>query len=173
MIGPTLRDRLVGIYANWLDQDEFGPHFIGADSPQQGNGVASVRQFLEELIRASSATNAFIERPAALEHPDSTFAQLLGSPLVTQLGPQGLIETIARQVLCLQLAPMLLRQALGFQDQTDKGVQMRARMLMESGCGDMDAFTRSLNNPAHHPSVADVLMIVLKSKLARRTIRSF
>ena len=33
---------------------------------------------------------------------------------------------------------MLLRQALGFQDQTDKGVQMRARMLMESGCGDMD-----------------------------------
>ena len=174
MMGPTLRDRLAAIYSSWLDRDDFPPHFIAAGGPQQGNGVTSVRQFLEELIRASSATNAYIvERPAALEHPDNTFAQLLSSPLVTQSGRQGLIETIARQVLCLQVVPVLLSQAFEFQDQTDKGVQIRARMLVESGCDDMDAFTRWLHNPARHPGVADMLMTVLKSKLGRRTIRLF
>ena len=83
MIGPTLRDRLVAVYSNWLDQDDFGVRLIGADGLQQGNGVTSVRQFLGELVRAVYVPNPLVERPVALEHTDSTFGQLLSSRLVT------------------------------------------------------------------------------------------
>jgi len=171
MIGPTLRERLVAVYSNWLDQDDFGVQFI--DGLQRGDCVTSVRQFLEELVRAVSAPSAVVERPAALEHTDSTFGQLLGSTLVPPGGPPVLVETIARQVLCLQVVPMLLSETFGFQGEIDHGAQIRARMLTESGCKDPDVFTRWLDDPAHHAGLADTLMQVLKSKLAQRTIRSF
>ena len=173
MIGPTLRDRLVAVYSNWLDQDDFGVQFSGAGGLQQGNGVTSVRQFLEELVRAVCAPNAVVERPVALEHTDSTFGQLLSSTLVTRAGAPALVETIARQVLCLHVVPMLLFEAFGFQDEIDAGARIRAQMLAESGFTDADAFTQWLHNPAHHAGLADTLMQVLKSKLAQRTIRSF
>jgi hypothetical protein len=84
MIEPTLRDKLTAVYETWLDQDDFGQRYVEVCRPEQDNGVTSVRQFLEELLQLSSGPNAHIERPAALEHPNSTFMQLLGSPLVTQ-----------------------------------------------------------------------------------------
>ena len=84
-----------------------------------------------------------------------------------------LVETIARQVLCLQVVPMLLFEASVFQDEIDDGSQIRARMLPDSGFMDPDAFTRWLHDPAHHAGLADTLMQVLKSKLSQRTIRPF
>src|SRR5438067_11639525 len=101
MIEPTLRDRLTATYATWLDQDDFGQRYVELFSPQQDTGVTSVRQLLEELLRLSSGPNAHIERPAALEHPDSTFMQLLGTPLVFRAGRRGLVESIAHHTLCL------------------------------------------------------------------------
>ena len=117
MIEPTLRDRLTAVYAAWLDQDDFGQRYVEVFSPRQDTGVISVRQFLEELLRLSSGPNADIERPAALEHPDSTFMQLLGSPLVTQAGPRGLVESVAHHALCLRVIPRLLFEAFGYQDE--------------------------------------------------------
>jgi hypothetical protein len=111
MIEPTLCDRLTAIYATWLDQDDFGQRYVEVSSFQQDTGVTSVRQFLGELLRLSSGPNAQIERPAALDHPDSTAMLLLGSPLVTQAGPRGLVESLARQALCPQAIPRLLFEA--------------------------------------------------------------
>ena len=51
--------------------------------------MSSLRQFLEELLQTSSGPNAQVERTAALDHPDSTFGQLLGSSLVTRPGVVG------------------------------------------------------------------------------------
>ena len=63
-------------------------------------------------MRLSSGPNARMERPAALEHPDSTFMQLLGSPLVPQDGPCGLVESLAYHALCLRVIPRLLSESL-------------------------------------------------------------
>ena len=128
MIEPTLRDRLTAVYETWLDQDDFGQRYVEVCGPEQDNGVTSVRQFLEELLRLSSGPNAHIERPAALEHPDSTFMQLLGSPLVTQDGPRGLVESVAHHALCLRAIPRLLFEAFGHQDQIENAVRTRAEL---------------------------------------------
>jgi hypothetical protein len=173
MIEPTLRDRLTAVYATWLDQDDFGQRYVEVLSPQQDTGVTSVRHFLEELLRLSSGPNAHIERPAALEHPDSTFMQLLGSPLVTQAGPRGLVESVAHHALCLRAIPTLLFEAFGYQDRIENGVQTRAELPMESMGVDRHVFAQGINDPADRAALADTLMAVLKSKLGQRTIRSF
>jgi hypothetical protein len=46
-------------------------------------------------------------------------------------------------------------------------------MLAESGCENPDDVTRWAHNPANQADLADALLQVLKSKLSRRTIRSF
>ncbi|EHR72089.1 hypothetical protein BurJ1DRAFT_3280 [Burkholderiales bacterium JOSHI_001] len=99
MIEPKLRDRFLALYETWLDHDDLGQRYVGVSEPQMDAGLASVRQFLEELLQLSSGPNAQIERPAALEHPDSTFLQLLGSPLVTLAGNRGFIESLAHRGL--------------------------------------------------------------------------
>jgi hypothetical protein len=173
MIGPTLHTRLTRVYASWLNKDDLGRRFIGAGDPQLAAGVASVRQFLEELIRGSSEPGASFSLPAAIEDPDSTFAQLLESPLVPQMDPPTKVEAIARNVLCLQIIPRLLLETFELGDQIDDGIQLRAQMLTESGFTDSDTLSRWLNNPSNHSVLADTLLMVLKSQLARRTIRSF
>ena len=173
MIEPTLRDRLTAVYANWLDQDDFGRRYVEVFSPRQDTGVTSVRQFLEELLRLSSGPNADIERPAALEHPDSTFMQLLGSPLVTQTGPRGFVESVAHHALCLRVIPRLLFEAFGYQDEIENGVLTRAELPTDSMSVDRHVCAQGINDPADRAALADTLMAVLKSKLGQRTIRSF
>ncbi len=173
MIGPTLRDRLIAVYETWLNQDDFGQRYVEACRPRQDAGVTSVRQFLEELMRLSSGPHAQVERPVALEHPDSTLLQLLGSPLVTQAGSRGSIETLAHHSLCLHPIPRLLFEAFGHQDQIDSDAQARTGLLTESDSVDSDISTPQLNDPADHAALADTLMMALKSKLGHRTIRSF
>ena len=173
MIGPTLLDRLVAVYAGWLDQDELGVHFLGSNGLQPDGQVTSVREFLEDLIRAASGPDAVFELPAALKHPDGTLGQLLGSSLLTHSGRPVPVEAMARQKLCLQVVPMLLSEGLGFRDEIDNGAQVRARILAESGCKDSDAFTQWIHDPVNHAGLADTLMKVLKSTLSQRTVRSF
>ena len=43
MIEPTLRDRLTVVYETWLDQDDFGQRYVAVCTPEQDNGVTSVR----------------------------------------------------------------------------------------------------------------------------------
>lgn len=173
MIEPALRDRLTAVYATWLDQDDFGQRYVQVCGPRQDADVTSVQQFLGELLQLSSGPNAHIERPAALEHPDSTFIQLLGSPLVTQAGPRGLVQSVAHHALCLQAIPRLLFEANGSQDQIASGVQTPAQLPTESTGFDRRDFTQEINDPADRAALADTLMAVLKSKLGQRTIRSF
>ncbi|MGA8053835.1 MAG: hypothetical protein WCA12_08240 [Burkholderiales bacterium] len=173
MIGPALLARLTAVFATWLDEDDFGRRCVEVCSPRQDAGVTSVRQFLEELVRLSSGPNAHIERPAALDHPDSTFMQLLGSPLVTRAGPRGLVESLARHALCLQAIPRLLFEVSGSQDQSDGGVQHHAALPTEGKGLDRRAITPEINDPAERAALADTLMAVLESKLGQRTVRSF
>ena len=173
MIEPALRDKLTAIYATWLDQDDFGQRYVEVFSPLQDTDVTSVRQFLQELLRSSSGPDAHIQRPAALEHPDSTFMQLLGSPLVTQAGPRGFVESVAHHALCLGAIPRLLFEAFGYQDPIENGLDTRAEQPMESEGIDRDVFMQGINDPADRAALADTLMAGLKSKLGQRTIRSF
>lgn len=172
MIEPALRDRLTAVYATWLERDDFGERYVEVLGPQ-GTGVTSVRQFLEELLRLSSGPNAQFRRPAALDHPDSTFMQLLASPLVTQAGPSGNVESVARQALCLAAIPRLLFEASGHQDRAEGDLQDRAELPMSSlGVGG-HAFVRAIDDPDDRAGLADALMAALKSELGQRTIRSF
>jgi hypothetical protein len=173
MIGATLLERLVAVYAGWLDQDELGVQFLGPNGLLPDGRVTPVREFLEELIRAASGVDAVIELPAALKHPESTFGQLLGSSLVTHVGPPVPVEAVARHKLCMQVVPMLLVAGLRLQDEIDNGGQIRGRILEESGCENPDDFTRWGHSPANKAGLADALLQVLKSKLSQRTIRSF
>ena len=173
MIEPALRDRLTTVNATWLDDDDLGQRYVEVCSPRQDAGVTSVRQFLEELLRLSSGPNPDIERPAALEHPDSTFMQLLGSPLVRHAGPRALIESLAHHTLCLQPIPRLMFEACGSQDQIGSGFQPHAEPPRERTGLDPQDFTRGINDSADHAELADTLMAVLKSRLGPRTIRSF
>ena len=173
MIEPALRDRLTTVYATWLDDDDLGQRYVEVCSPRQDAGVTSVRQFLEELLRLSSGPNPDIERPGALEHPDSTFMQLLGSPLVRHAGPRALIESLAHHTLCLQPIPRLMFEACGSQDQIGSGIQPHAVPPRERTGLDPQDFSRGINDSADHAELADTLMAVLKSRLGPRTIRSF
>jgi hypothetical protein len=165
MIEPTVRDRLTAVYETWLDQDDFGQRYVEVCRPEQDNGVTSVRQFLEELLRLSSGPNA--------QHPDSTFMQLLGSPLFAQNGPRGLVESVARHALCLRAIPRLLFEAFGHQDQIESAVRTRAELSTESVGVDRHVFAQGFPDPADRAALADTLLAVLESKLGQRTIRSF
>jgi hypothetical protein len=131
-----------------------------------------VRQFLEDLLLLAGPS-AQIERPAALEHPDSTFIQLLGSPLVTRAGPLGLVESVAHHALCLRAIPRLLFEAFGCQDWIETGAQIRAELPLEDMGVDPHDFAQGISDPADRAALADTLMAVLKSRLGQRTIRSF
>jgi hypothetical protein len=168
-----LRDKLTAVYATWLDQDDFGQRYAQVCSPQQDAGVGSVREFLGELLQASSGPNAPIKRPAALDHPDSTFGQLLGSPLVTQAGRRGLVEAVAHHALCLQAIPRLLFEATGHQNQPGNDGPPRVEMTGPGMGDDRDAIAQASIDPADRLELADALMAVLKSRLGQRTIRSF
>jgi hypothetical protein len=72
MIANALRDRLIAVYGTWLEQDDLGRRYVGLCGPESDHGATSVRQFLEELVRTSSGPKAFLDRPTALDHPDST-----------------------------------------------------------------------------------------------------
>ncbi len=173
MIKPALRDRLTTIYATWLDHDDLGQCYVEVCSPQEDAGLTSVRQFLEELLRLSSGPDARIERPAALEHPDSTFLQLLGSPLLVQGRTGGLVESLAHHALCLQIIPRLMFEAAGSEDRIDSDVRLHAELPTGiSGLGQR-RFKREVDDPADRAALADALMAVLKSRLGQRTIRSF
>lgn len=172
MIEPALRDRLTTVYATWLERDDFGERYVEVLGPQD-TGVTSVRQFLEELLRLSSGPNAQIKRPAALDHPDSTFMQLLTSPLVTRAGPSGNVESVARQALCLAAIPRLLFEASRYQGRAEGDWQDRAELPMSSlGVGG-PTFVRAIDDPDDRADLADALMAALKSELGQRTIRSF
>lgn len=160
MIQPPLsggqHDRLIAIYATWLDQDDLGQRYLGTEGDPRDIGATSVRHFLTELLRSSSGPNADIRRPAALEHPDSTLLQLLGSPLETRAGARGLVEAVARHALCLQAIPRLLIEAAGSGNLAEERQQ-----------------TSGIMDPAACAALADTLLAVLKSRLGQRTIRSF
>jgi hypothetical protein len=173
MIEPTLRDRLTAVYETWLDRDDFGQRYVEACQPGQDIGVTSVRQFLEELLRASSGPQARMERPAALEHPDSTLMQLLGSHLVTRDGPCGLVESLAHHALCLQVIPGLLFEAFGAQDQIENALGTEAEPLAQSALVERHALAQEIFDPADRAALADTLLAILESKLGPRTIRSF
>jgi len=173
MIGPALLNRLTAVYAAWLDQDDLGERYVEVCSSEQDAGATSVRQFLGELLRLSSGPDAQIGPLAALEHPDSTFMQLLGSSLVTQGGRRGLVESVAHHALCLQAIPRLLLEASGNQEQSGFGEQTRAEMAPKSEAVDRDVFARGINDPSDRADLANSLMKVLKAKLGQRTIRSF
>jgi len=173
MIGPALLNRLTAVYAVWLDQDDLGQRYVEVCSSQQDAGATSVRQFLEELLRLSSGPDARIGPLAALEHPDSTFAQLLGSALVTQGGRLGLVESVAHHALCLQAIPRLLFEVSANQEQSGFGVQARAEMAPKGKAVDQDDFAHGINDSSDRADLANSLMKVLKAKLGQRTIRSF
>jgi hypothetical protein len=160
VIEPSLsggqHDRLIAIYATWLDQDDLGQRYLGTESDPRDVGATSVRHFLAELLRSPSGPNADIRRPAALEHPDSTLLQLLGSPLATRAGARGLVEAVARHALCLQAIPRLLIEAAGSGNLAEEGQP-----------------TSRITDPAARTALADTLLAVLKSRLGQRTIRSF
>ncbi len=173
MIGPAMRDRLLSVYEVWLQQDQFGQRYAQTSPPGLNAGVRSVRQFLEELMRVSSGPNAQVQRPTALEHPDSTLLQLLGSRLVTQTGTGGPIEALARHALCLIPIPDLLAQAAGNQSPFDDDNQNRPGPQPAShDLEDDDPGCLTLD-PADHATLADMLMLALKSRVGHRTIRSF
>lgn len=173
MIEPALRDKLIAVYASWVDRDDFGQQYAQAGSPRPDAGLSSVRQFLEELLQTSSGPNALIERPAALDHPDSTFGQLLGSPVVTRAGPRGLVASVAHHTLCLQPIDRLLAEAARYQDQIDNDVQPRVEMTMPSTGEDRELIAQRSIDRADRLDLADTMMAVLESKLGHRTIRSF
>ena len=173
MIEPTLRYRLTAVYETWLDRDDLGQRYVEVCSHRQDARPTSVRQFLEDLLRLSSGPNAQIERPAALEHPDSTLMQLLGSPLVTPAGVRGLVESVAHHALCLQAIPRLLFEASENQDRSDFGVPTRAAMVPQNKAVDRNDFAPGINDPSECAALADLLMKVFKSRLGQRTIRSF
>jgi hypothetical protein len=173
MIEPALLNRLIAVYATWLEEDDLGQRYVEVCSPGHDAGATSVRQFLEELMRLSSGPDAQIERPAALQHPDSTFMQLLGSPLVTQDGLRGLVDSVARHSLCHQVIPRLLFEASGNRKQSETGRQTHAEMALQSKAEDRDVFAQGIDDPTDRADLADLLMKVLKAKLGQRTIRSF
>ena len=173
MIEPALRDKLIAVYASWVDQDDFGQQYAQAGSPRPDAGVCSVRQFLEELLQTSSGPNAQIERPAALDHPDSTVGQLLGSPLVTRAGPRGLVASVARHALCLQPIARLLIEATGYREHIDNDAPPRVEMTMPILGEDRELMAQVSIDRVDRLDLADTLMAVLESKLGHRTIRSF
>lgn len=173
MIEPAFRDKLIAIYANWLDQDDLGQRYAHADTLGPDAGVSSVRQFLEELLQASSGPDAQIERPAALDHPDSTFKQLLGSPLVTLAGPRGLVASVAHYALCLQPIARLVAGATGYQDHIDNDARPRVETNVPSVRGDKELIAQGSMDQADRLDLADALMAALESKVGHRTIRSF
>jgi len=173
MIANALRDRLIAVYGTWLEQDDLGRRYVGVSGPESDHGATSVRQFLEELVRTSSGPKALLERPAALDHPDSTLLQLLRSPLVLRAGTRGLVEAVALQALCLQVIPRLLFEAHRDQDPIDRGVRLGVGLLAEGEGVDLQAAMPSLVDPADRADLADRLMKVLKTKLGHRPIRSF
>ena len=113
------------------------------------------------------------ERPAALDHPDSTFMQLLGSPVVTRAGPRGLVESVAHHALCLQVIPQAAVRGLRRSDQIEDGVQTPAAPPMNGTAVDRHACAQGIDDPADRAALADTLLAVLKSRLGQRTIRSF
>lgn len=174
MMAAGLRERLIAVFSTWVDQDEFGPRMDQTGGPQQDAGVYSVRQFLEELLRSSAGPNAVIERPAALDHPDSTFLQLLGSPLLTPAGARGRIDAFARHVLCLQAIPRLLAEAADCADSIGSQDALPFAEPAQGHSGDTrDAIAQHGLDPAERVELADALMARLESKLGLRTIRSF
>ena len=173
MIGPALLDRLTVLYASWLDEGDLGQRYVEVCGAEQGAAATSVREFLEELMRLSSGPDARFERPTALEHPDSTFMQLLGSPLVTRAGHRGLVELLAHHALCLQAIPRLLFEASGSPEPSASGWQTDAATALRSGDVDRAANAREIDQPSDRADLADALMKVLKARLGQRTIRSF
>ncbi len=172
MIEPALRDRLTAVYESWLDQDDFGQRFVEVTDPQPGTVVTSVFQFLQELLRASSGPQPDIERPTALDFPDSTFAQLLGSPLITPAGTRGLVESFARHALCLQAIPRLMFEAHPGQDPIER-TQTHSGIAPDGIAIGDEVFPRGIDDPADRNALADLLMSVLKSRLGQRRLRSF
>ena len=124
-------------------------------------------------MRLSAGPNAQMDRPAALDHPDSTFMQLLSSPLVTPTGPRGLVESLARDALCLRPIPRLLFEVSGSLDQRDSGRRHFAEPPAEGDGIDRRAAMLEIDDPADRAALADALMATLESKLGQRTIRSF
>ena len=124
-------------------------------------------------MRLSSGPSAHVQRLAALEHPDSTFMQLLGSPLITQDGARGLVESVAHHALCLLVIPRLLFEAFGHQDQIESAVRTRAELPTQRVGVDRHVVAQGITDPADRAALADTLLAVLKSKLGQRTIRSF
>lgn len=167
-----MRDKLTAVYESWLDRDDLGERFAEGTDPQPGTVVTSVLQFLQGLLRASSGPQPDIERPTALVYPDSTFAQLLGSPLITSAGPRGLVESLARHVLCLQVIPRLMSEA-----QSGQGPTGRAQTHTSSAPGGIavghKALPWGIDDPADRNSLADLLMSVLVSRVGQRSLRSF
>ncbi|MDP3082888.1 MAG: hypothetical protein Q8N44_04235 [Rubrivivax sp.] len=171
MIEPALRDKLTAAYESWLDQDDFGQRFVEVTDAQPGRAVISVLQFLQELLRASSGPQPVIRRPTPLDDPDSTFAQLLGGPLITPAGPRGLAESFARHVLCLQAIPRLMLE-VSRQDPTQRapthiGIAAGGRTIGGQ------VLPTGIDDPADRNDLADLLMSALKSRLGQRKLRSF
>lgn len=173
MIGQALRDRLIAVYETWLEQDDLGRRYVGVCDPQSDHGATSVRQLLEELVRSSSGQKAMFERPAALDHPDSTLLQLFSSPLVLRTGPRGLVEAVALQALCLQVIPRLLFEAHQHPGPIDHDLQPGAGLLAQRQSDEARAAMPCIDDPADRAELADSLMKVLKAQLGHRPIRSF
>ena len=173
MIANALRDRLMAVYGTWLEQDDLGRRYVGLCGPESDHGATSVRQFLEELVRTSSGPKAVLERPTALDHPDSTLLQLLRSPLVLRTGARGFVEAVALQALCLLMIPRLLLEADPHPGPIDLGLRLGAGILDEREGDDPRTALPSIDDPADRADLADSLMKVLKAKLGHRPIRSF
>lgn len=177
MIEPAIsrhqHDPLTAIYATWLDRDDLGQCYAGMGGDPQDIGATSVRQFLAELLRSSFGPNAEIRRPAALDHPDSTLLQLLGSPLVTRAGPRGVIEAVARHALCLQAIPRLLIEAAGSRNLAGGAWSAPAPSPLSGTAVDRQSAEPGIKDPVARAALADTLLSVLKSRLGQRTIRSF
>jgi len=171
VIAPSLLRRLVAVYARWLDDDELGMPVQLLPGELHDATVASVREFLGELIRAASGCDAVVELPASLKHPDSTFGRLLSASLVTKLGPPVPVEFLARQRLCVEVISRLLVVVPRIEDDRDNGMQ--ASMFAVSGGEHPEDLARWVHEPANQAGLADALYQVLKSKLSHRTIRSF
>jgi hypothetical protein len=173
MIGPALLNRLTAAYVGWLDEDDLGQRYVEVCGAEQDAAATSVRVFLEELMRLSSGPGAQFERPTALDHPDSTFMQLLSSPLVTPAGCRGLVESLAHHALCVQAIPRLLFDVSRSPGQREIGWLTPIEMPLQSEAVDRDADARGINDPSDRADLANSLMKVLKARLGKRTMRSF
>jgi hypothetical protein len=167
------RDRLIATYSTWLDQDDLGQCYVEVCGPAQDIGATSVRQFLADLLRSSCGPDALIRRPAALDHPDSTLLQLLGSPLLTRAGPRGLVEAVARHALCLQVIPRLLIAVSEPRSLADEDLPTPAALPMAGTAIEDQAAAPGITDPAARDALADTLLAILKSRLGQRSIRSF